>query len=44
MTAFALAGALNWMGHWYREDASLKPQEIADRFIDFFNRGLRGHA
>jgi AcrR family transcriptional regulator len=43
MTAFALAGALNWMGHWYREDASLKPHEIAERFIDFFNRGLRGH-
>ena len=42
MTAFALAGALNWMGHWYREDASLKPREIADRFIDVFNRGLRG--
>jgi AcrR family transcriptional regulator len=42
MTAFALAGALNWMGHWYREDATLKPDEIADRFIDFFNRGLRG--
>lgn len=44
MTAFALAGALNWMGHWYREDASLTPQEIADRFIDVFNRGLRGRA
>ncbi|HEY6124715.1 MAG TPA: TetR/AcrR family transcriptional regulator [Steroidobacteraceae bacterium] len=42
MTAFALAGALNWMGHWYREDASLRPAEIADRFIDVFNRGLRG--
>jgi AcrR family transcriptional regulator len=42
MTAFALAGALNWMGHWYREDASLNPTEIADRFIDVFNRGLRG--
>jgi AcrR family transcriptional regulator len=42
MTAFALAGALNWMGHWYREDATLKPPEIADRFIDVFNRGLRG--
>ena len=42
MTAFALAGALNWMGHWYREDASLNAQEIADRFIDVFNRGLRG--
>jgi AcrR family transcriptional regulator len=44
MTAFALAGALNWMGHWYREDASLKPHEIADKFIDVFNRGLRGRA
>lgn len=42
MTAFALAGALNWMGHWYRDDASLRPMEIADRFIDVFNRGLRG--
>jgi hypothetical protein len=42
MTAFALAGALNWMGHWYREDASLKPAQIADKFIDVFNRGLRG--
>ena len=42
MTAFALAGALNWMGHWYREDARLKPDEIADRFIDVFNQGLRG--
>src|SRR5215510_8528043 len=29
MTAFALAGALNWMGHWYREDATLKPHDIA---------------
>ena len=43
MTAFALAGALNWMGHWYRDDATLKPHDIAERFIDFFNRGLRGH-
>src|SRR5688572_4608597 len=42
MTAFALAGALNWMGHWYRDDATLKPLEIADRFIDVFNHGLRG--
>ena len=42
MTAFALAGALNWMGHWYRDDASLRPAEIAEKFIDVFNRGLRG--
>jgi AcrR family transcriptional regulator len=42
MTAFALAGALNWMGHWYRDDATLRPAEIAEKFIDVFNRGLRG--
>ncbi len=44
MTAFALAGALNWMGHWYRQDATLRPLEIADRFIDVFNNGLRGQS
>jgi hypothetical protein len=30
------------MGHWYREDATLKPHDIAERFIDVFNVGLRG--
>src|SRR5690349_21907143 len=29
MTAFALAGALNWIAHWYREDQSLTGAEIA---------------
>jgi AcrR family transcriptional regulator len=41
MTAFALAGALNWIAHWYRSDASLKPDEIADRFVSLFVEGLR---
>jgi AcrR family transcriptional regulator len=41
MTAFALAGALNWITHWYRSDAPLGPEQIADRFIDTFVDGLR---
>jgi AcrR family transcriptional regulator len=40
MTAFALAGALNWIGHWHRQDDALSPSQIADRFIDVFVKGL----
>ncbi len=40
MTAFALAGALNWISHWHRADAELTPDQIADRFIETFVRGL----
>jgi AcrR family transcriptional regulator len=41
MTSFALAGALNWIAHWYRSDASLTPAQIADRFVAIFVDGLR---
>jgi len=41
MTAFALAGALNWIGYWYRAGAPLTPAQIADRFVDLFDHGLR---
>lgn len=41
MTAFALAGALNWIAHWHRPGASLAPAEIAERFLDVFIEGLR---
>jgi len=41
MTAFALAGALNWIAHWYREDQSLTPAQIAAAFISIFEGGLR---
>lgn len=41
MTAFALAGALNWIAHWYREDRSLTGAEIAEAFVAIFERGLR---
>src|SRR3977135_3160001 len=33
MTAFALAGALNWIAHWYREDQSLTGAQIAEAFV-----------
>jgi AcrR family transcriptional regulator len=41
MTAFALAGALNWIAHWYREDQSLTGTEIAAAFVTVFEGGLR---
>ena len=41
MTAFALAGALNWIAHWYRSDDKLAASEIAQRFIELFELGLR---
>jgi hypothetical protein len=41
MTAFALAGALNWIAHWYREDRSLSGAQIAEAFVTIFEAGLR---
>jgi len=41
MTAFALAGALNWIAHWYREDRSMSGAEIAEAFVAIFEGGLR---
>ncbi len=44
MTSFALAGALNWIAHWYRENQSMTPGEIAGAFIRIFNLGLAPRA
>ena len=41
MTSFALAGALNWIAHWHKADDALSPAEIATRFIEIFDLGLR---
>jgi AcrR family transcriptional regulator len=41
LTAFALAGALNWIAHWYRENQSLTGAEIAAVFVALFEGGLR---
>ena len=44
MTAFALAGALNWIAHWYREDQSMTGVEIAAAFVTVFENGLMPRA
>jgi AcrR family transcriptional regulator len=44
MTAFAVAGALNWIAHWHRGRDALTPAEIAGRFIDLFELGLAPRA
>ncbi|RJF91922.1 TetR/AcrR family transcriptional regulator [Noviherbaspirillum saxi] len=40
MAAFAIAGALSWIGRWYRSDGPQGPQEIADQFINLLECGL----
>lgn len=41
MAAFALAGSLNWIAHWYRENQSMSAAEIAEAFITVFDNGLQ---
>ena len=44
MTAFALAGALNWIAHWYRDNQSMTGAEIAAAFVTVFENGLMPRA
>lgn len=41
MTAFALAGALNWIAHWYRANQGMTAGQVADAFVTIFEEGLR---
>jgi len=41
MAAFAMAGALNWIGHWYRGGEAFTPEQIATHFSDLLDLGLR---
>jgi hypothetical protein len=41
MMAFAIAGALNWIGHWYHRDATLTPAEVGEAFAKVFENTLR---
>jgi len=41
MAAFALAGALSWIGRWYRPDGDLDPAHIADQCIELLMAGVR---
>ena len=40
MAAFAIAGALNWIGHWHRTDGPLSPEEIGKDFALRLTAGL----
>jgi AcrR family transcriptional regulator len=40
MTSFALAGALNWIAHWYRDSLGLRPGQVAEAFVAVFETGL----
>ena len=42
LTAFTIAGALNWIGHWYRPGGGLTPAEIAESFSARLTGGLGG--
>jgi AcrR family transcriptional regulator len=44
MTAFALAGALNWIAHWYRDGQPHSAEQVAGAFISLFENGLRPRA
>lgn len=40
MTAFALAGALNWPGRWHEPGGPLSAEQIADSMVDILISGL----
>ena len=39
LTAFTLAGALNW-GRWHHPDGSRSPEDIAAGMVDILTAGL----
>jgi AcrR family transcriptional regulator len=44
LAAFAIAGALNWIAHWYRAGRTLTSLEVADAFVQFLEQGLAPRA
>ena len=40
LAAFAIAGSLNWIGHWYRSDGPLSPNAISEEFAVRLIEGL----
>ncbi len=41
LTAFAIFGAINWIGRWYRASGTSSPDEIGAQFAEVFLEGLR---
>ncbi len=44
IAAFAIAGALNWIAHWYREGQPLSADAVASAYVEFLENGLRPRA
>jgi AcrR family transcriptional regulator len=44
IAAFAIAGALNWIAHWYREGQQLGADEVADAYVAFLENALTPRA
>jgi AcrR family transcriptional regulator len=44
LTAFWLAGALNWISRWYKSGHGMSSDEIGDYFADNLTRGLSGES
>jgi AcrR family transcriptional regulator len=42
LAAFALLGMINWLYQWYSPQGSIKQDELASVYADFFLRGLLG--
>jgi len=40
ITAFAIAGALNWIAHWYREGQSMSAAAVAQAYVTVLQEGL----
>jgi len=41
MASFAIAGAVNWIGTWYRPNGGLGNEEIVSEFTRLLTAGLR---
>jgi len=44
LAAFAIAGSLNWIAHWYRAGRKLTSDEVADAFVQLLEHGLAPRA
>lgn len=40
LAAFAIAGSLNWIGHWHQPEGKLPPQAIAEEFAMRLTEGI----
>jgi AcrR family transcriptional regulator len=40
LASFAISGAINWAGTWYKPDGELSPDAIANAFTTMLTRGL----